>query len=170
VLFIGYFITQFAGYLIHCALHNPHMGPIFKSHADHHERQYPPNDFLSRKYRRADITNRPILYYLIPGALICGLAFYLLPFYLGLAFGLEILLVASINDWLHTQLHIKGHWLEKYGWFWRLRGFHWQHHVNAKKNIGIFSWFSDKLLGTYQPPPLSPGYEISQQLQRSQHD
>lgn len=158
VLIGGYLFVQTAGYLIHWVLHQPIMGRLHKTHNDHHREKYTPEDYLDKTYRHVAGNNRPILYYTPPALLIVAFAFMFLSPLLAAIFTVELAVVAWANDWLHTQMHIEGHWLERYRWFWRLRDLHWHHHVDEGKNLGIFSWFTDKLLGTFEEPKDTPAY------------
>jgi len=161
VLIGGYFLVQSAGYAIHLVLHQPEMGKLHQTHNDHHHQKYSPEDYLSKKYRHVAGGNKPILYYTPPALTIVALSFVFLPTLLASIFTVELAILAWANDWLHTQLHIEDHWLERYSWFWRLRDLHWHHHVNEDKNLGIFSWFTDKVVGTFQEPTLTPMYYLS---------
>ena len=154
----GYVFTQTAGHCIHWVLHRTWAGPIHISHNDHHRRKYTPKDFLDTKYRYVDEGNSPFIYYAIPAVIFVALGFYLLPFHWALILSVELALVAFANDWIHLQLHIDGHWLERYRWFWRCRDLHWQHHVNEGTNYGIFSFFTDKLFGSFKEPVRVPDY------------
>ena len=165
VLVVGYIIVQLAGYVIHSALHQPFMGRVHKTHNDHHREKYSPHDYLDKTYRHVASSNNPILYYTPPALIIVALAFWLMPFYLAAIFTVELAAVAWANDWLHTQMHIEGHWLERYRWFWRLRDLHWHHHVDESKNLGIFSWFSDKLFRTFEEPRGIPSYYLKSDRQ-----
>lgn len=46
VLIGGYFFVQLAGYAIHWALHRPELGPVHKTHNDHHRQKYSIDDFF----------------------------------------------------------------------------------------------------------------------------
>jgi len=147
-----------SGSTLHWVLHQPQMGQLHRTHNDHHRRQYTPEDYLSKTYRKVDSANRPILYYTPPAIIIVALAFWALSPLLATIFAVELVVVAGANDWLHMQLHIEGHWLERYRWFWRLRDLHWHHHVDESKNLGIFFWFSDRMFRTYEEPKQVPSY------------
>lgn len=158
-LVVGYFVIQSAGYVVHKALHQPQLGKIHGTHEIHHKEIYPPEDYLfAGKYKEVPAAAQPVWYYLPPAILMVAGFFYVLPAYIAVSLTAELALVAWMNDWLHQKLHIKGHWLERFSWFHHLRALHWHHHVDDSKNIGIFSWFTDKLLGTYQEPLTRPSY------------
>lgn len=70
-----------------------------------------------------------------------------------------MLLVAS--DHLHGQFHVRGSWLEGWGWFERRRRLHFQHHRDPATNLSLggICGVADRALGTYRPPDLgaAPG-------------
>lgn len=158
-LVIGYFVIQTTGYMVHKALHLPVLGIIHRTHDIHHRLMYPPDDYLDAgEYREVEDQAQPFKYYAAASVPLLFITYYLMPFCIFSALALELLLVAWLNDWLHQKLHIKGHWLEKFRWFHRLRALHWHHHVDDTKNLGIFSWGPDKVLGTFQEPLTTPTY------------
>ncbi len=148
-LIFGYFFTQASGYGIHKLLHWSRLGKLYRSHKTHHEKLYPPEDFLSKTYRDAPISDRPLYYYLLAIALSSVVFYFLLPTAIAVTLLTEMLILAYANDWVHTATHIEGHWLERFEWFVKWRELHLIHHENDAVNIGIFSWFTDKLFGTY---------------------
>ena len=150
-LVIGYLFTQFSGYMIHRALHWKALGRIQRSHETHHERLYPPDDYLSDKYRDVPLKDRAYWYYIPPGLLAAGTFLLLLPLHLAVIIMAEMLVLAWLNDWFHGKLHIRGHWLERFSLFRKWRDLHYQHHVDENVNNGIMSWFSDRILRTYVP-------------------
>ena len=159
-LFFGYFFVQIIGTAgAHRILHHKISGPVFRAHTDHHDTQYPPEDCLSATYRQPHWRNRPIWYYVPPAGLLTAAFFYFTPLYIAIALTIELIAIAWANDWIHEKIHIEGHWLERYKWFWRLRDLHWHHHVDESKNLGIFSWFTDKYISrTFEEPLSVPSY------------
>ena len=61
----------------------------------------------------------------------------------------QLLLFAYISDYIHTEIHIDGSWLEKYDWFIQKRNLHLIHHKRTNKNINIIDHSLDKLLNSY---------------------
>jgi hypothetical protein len=145
----GYFTVQISGYVVHWALHRPELGKAFEAHKEHHQVKYPPENYLSKKYREISIISQPFWYYLPAAIGLIALAFTTLPLYIAGALTAELAFVAWSNDWVHQKLHIEGHWLERYTWFHRLRELHWQHHLDEGTNLGIFSWTGDRIFGTF---------------------
>ena len=134
------------------------MGKMTVSHTIHHEKLYPPDDYLSEEYRNVSLWNRPYWYYAPPAILTSVLCFMLLPWYVAAVLTVELVLVAWLNDYMHCAIHIKGHRLERYDWFLKMRDLHFGHHLDEKVNIGIFSSLMDRMLGTLEPTQLAPIY------------
>lgn len=146
----GVYVTANAvGYVVHRLLHNPFMGRAFRDHYFHHVKLYPPDDYLSDEYREPPEGAGQGKYYI--GALLVLFSPTLLlgwPFYL-IAVA-QSTLVLYVNAWLHDALHIREHFLERYKWFHHLREVHFVHHVDVKKNFGIFDFTADKVCGTLE--------------------
>jgi sterol desaturase/sphingolipid hydroxylase (fatty acid hydroxylase superfamily) len=157
-LVVGYFVIQSTGYAVHKALHQPFLGPIHRTHDVHHKVMYTPKDYLDVSYREVPGEAQPFKYYAGAAIPLIAAVFLFLPVTTAIALTAELLLVAWANDWLHQKVHIKGYWLERYSWFRHLRALHWHHHVDDTKNLGIFSWFTDRILGTYEEPLTTPSY------------
>jgi hypothetical protein len=158
-LVVGYFVIQSTGYAVHKALHHPALGKIHDTHDVHHKLMYPPEDYLDTgKYREVPDNAQPFKYYAAAAVPLVAAVFIFLPLTIAISLAVELAVVAWANDWLHQKMHIKGYWLERYTWFHHLRALHWHHHVDDSKNIGIFSWFTDKILGTYEEATTRPSY------------
>lgn len=154
-----YIFTQFSGYLIHRLLHKPETGRIYVAHNNHHQILYPPENYLSEGfYLNPPWKDRSFWFYLPPALATASLIFLLFPLSLAIILSLELLFIAWLNDVLHNAVHVKGHWLERYHFFHRLRALHWWHHVDEKKNYGIFSWSADRLFKTFELPKEQPSY------------
>jgi hypothetical protein len=56
-----------------------------------------------------------------------------------------------IGNYLHQSFHVKGHWLERYGWFHELRAVHYIHHLHSTRhnyavlNVGL-DWLAGSLV------------------------
>ena len=145
----AYFATQFAGYIVHRLLHNPKLRRLHRSHHVHHRKLYPPKYFLSYRYYGPGWKDNPLVYYAIPAIPLFLLCFWLFAAWYACTLVGEIVLIALINDAIHSRIHIKGHWLERFRWFLWLRGRHYRHHVQEDKNFFIFDKLPDKIFGTY---------------------
>ena len=62
-------------------------------------------------------------------------------------------LMGFLHDYLHDAFHIERHWLYRIpiikNWFASLVSLHYLHHVDMNSNFGIFSFFWDRMFGTY---------------------
>ena len=149
---VGTFIIgNLLGWLVHRVLHSPRMGKLHRDHVHHHTTIYPPDDFLSDTYREPPGGDSQGLYYLTPILLLAIAALLVFGWIYGVVVMLLGTAVLKANGYLHDATHIRGHKLEKYAWFLQLRRMHVQHHINEATNLGIFVWFPDKLMRTYDP-------------------
>ena len=54
-----------------------------------------------------------------------------------------------IGNYLHQSFHVKGHFLERYGWFHELRTVHYIHHLHSTKhNYAVLNVGLDWLCGS----------------------
>jgi len=54
-----------------------------------------------------------------------------------------------IGNYLHQSFHVKGHFLERYGWFHELRAVHYIHHLHSTKhNYAVLNVGLDWLCGS----------------------
>ena len=158
-LVVGYFVIQTTGYLVHKALHHPLLGKIHETHVIHHKQMYPPEDYIdSGQYREVPNEAQPFKYYAAAAVPLVTAVFLLAPLTIAIALAAELVVIAWANDWLHQKFHIEGFWMERYTWFHELRALHWHHHVDDSKNLGIFSWFGDRLFRTYEKVQTTPTY------------
>lgn len=153
VLFvIGTFVIgNFFGWVIHRALHSPRFGKAYRAHLHHHRKIYPPDRFLSDEYLDPPREAEQAVYYLVPMAIVCLLV-ALWSWQYAILAGIEVVAVLWVNEWMHNSLHIRNHWLCRFGWYHRLREIHHEHHVDVLSNLGIINFFPDRVLGTFTDP------------------
>lgn len=142
---------------MHWMIHQRWTGPLHRSHMDHHLEQYPPDDLLSEKYRYpAWYHSGPLLF--LPGFVVVLLGIDAALWLVGApgwslwTFSAVMAVFAGVNDYVHDNMHIRGHWLERFGWFNHWRVVHFQHHFNMRRNFGIVFFGWDRLFGTYKKP------------------
>lgn len=153
VIIFSYFATTLFGYVVHWSLHQKWSGYFNKSHMAHHLKLYPPEDYLSEKYREAGADSTPKFFFLaaLPTLILPTLILY----YVGvLSWGLTLLAfvvmfgIGLMKNYLHDSFHIKNHVLTRIPiikmWFSRLSKLHYYHHVDMSKNFGISSFFWDR--------------------------
>lgn len=151
---VTFIVITLLGYLLHKALHQKWMGRLYRSHLVHHYTLYPPEDYQSYEYRDAGKDNTTFIFTAaaIPLAIIPVALFILhilsLKLLLTIAFSMAIFGMA--HDYLHDAFHIRGYWLTKYKWFNKLVDLHYVHHIFVQKNLGIYSFFWDRLFGSFK--------------------
>jgi len=154
---ITFVLTTLFGYVVHWSLHQSWAGNYNKAHMTHHLKLYPPSDFTSDKYRSAgkDSTVKTFAIAAIPIILfpvgLCVLGFISWP--IMITVWVVQGSVGFIHDWLHDCFHIRNHWLSRIpvirDIFFKWINLHYLHHVNMETNYGIFSFYWDKLFGTF---------------------
>lgn len=154
---VTFLIANLIGYAIHYSLHQSWTGNLNKKHLNHHTIQYPANDYMSDVYRDAGKDNTVFTF--IP----IVLAVIIIPIALGLL-GLMtlasvitaeviILLISFLHNYIHDAFHVTNHILYRLpiirNIFSRWSYLHWLHHCKMQRNFGIFTFFLDRLFGTY---------------------
>lgn len=146
---VVYIVGNAGGYAVHWLLHQEWSGRAYEDHYHHHFTIYPVEDFLSPVYREPPIEAGQAKYYLTAFALMSSpLLFWHWGYFL-LAY-VEVIALLKLNSSLHDALHVSGHRWKKYQWYLKLRALHFEHHVDTGTNLGIFSFFADRIVGTYE--------------------
>jgi hypothetical protein len=125
-------------------MHRQHV----EAHDTHHK-LYPPEAYLDVLYREPPNSHSRLqqALYFGPGLLLVVLVYFtggFVPFIFSLG---AVLLYGYLNQTIHSAIHVKGHWLERFDWFWHLRVVHWLHHTRDV-NFGIITFWCDRLAGT----------------------
>lgn len=148
------FFFTFLGYVIHWSFHQKWSGKFYKSHLNHHTKQYPASNFYSDVYRDAGKDNSVYLFMIVFSPLIITMLLLTItntiPYLLGSIILAEMAVVGFLNNEMHDSFHIKGTMWEKLPFFKRLTDLHYIHHVDMSRNFGIFSFVWDKVFGTYE--------------------
>ena len=141
-------LVEAIGYFWHrCAEHAGALGNLVRyRHWVHHERDYPVHSLRpagEAGYRRAGAWTWFVL-----GGAAGALMFALLPldWALPLAAG-SFLYAWGVISCLHDAFHVRGHWLERFAWFRRIRRLHDIHHWQPG-NYGILFFWMDAWCGT----------------------
>lgn len=161
---VTFLVSETIGYLVHRLAHWPKSGKLYQDHLHHHFQAYPPGQYMTEKYL-GDLKTSFLPYFIPPFILLNVGAAALLPWPLFLVFLITSSTVSLVNNYLHDSFHVKGHWLKKFGWHRGLSDVHWVHHHNVKRNLGIYWYGVDRMLGTFKPfsapgpagPSPSPG-------------
>jgi sterol desaturase/sphingolipid hydroxylase (fatty acid hydroxylase superfamily) len=156
-LLISYIFISFFGYLAHWALHQKWMGFFNIAHMTHHLKMYPPEDYTSDVYRHAGKDSTPRYFIglvspLIIGPIILGIL-GVLPFsVVAVILGMEAAL-GFLHNYIHDTFHINNHWMNRIpvlrDIFHKWNRLHYLHHVDMRKNYGIFLFHWDRILGTF---------------------
>ena len=139
-------------------LHRKWSGFLYRKHIRHHFSLYPPHDFISDVYRSAGKDNTFIVF------LILAIPLILLPIILAIAGIISIAcmiaalivfaIIGGMHDYLHDSFHIRNHWLYRVpiikNYFAKLVDLHYLHHKKVFYNLGIFSFFWDRVFGTFR--------------------
>lgn len=153
-LLLAYLFTTFFGYVVHKAFHKPWMGRAYKAHMNHHLKQYPPNDFYSDKYRSAGKDNTVYLFILafLPILFTIKLLMYLsiLTAPVGVAMLAVMIGVGLLHNYIHDAFHLNKTFLRKFKFFKRLEKLHYIHHIDMRKNLGIYTFIWDKVFKTFR--------------------
>lgn len=150
-----YIITAFLGYVVHWAIHQPWSGTAHEAHRRHHVELYPPGDLISDKYRSAGAKSTVwtflALFSPVVVAPFVAWAMGKLTFTQAITIVATMALVGLANDSIHDSFHVRDHWMSRViPGYHKMRERHFIHHVNMKKNFGIYSFTSDKIFGTYK--------------------
>lgn len=142
------------GHIVHWSLHQRWMGRFNSAHMTHHIKLYPPEDYTSDVYRSAGKNSTTRFF------AVAAIPLILIPVVLAIT-GIVSMSIAGIilvveavmgflHNYIHDAFHVNNHWLNKVPGFSRWNKIHYIHHVDMTKNYGIFTFFWDRLFGTYQ--------------------
>jgi sterol desaturase/sphingolipid hydroxylase (fatty acid hydroxylase superfamily) len=141
----AYVAVSFFGYWVHRALHAPWSGVVHRGHMRHHLDLYPPGRLVSPRYDHArwwesgTFLFAPPLAIVVVAALLAGAPWYAAAAMLGFAL---------LSDAVHDGFHLDRPGLQRFAAYRRLRGAHFAHHLNMRRNYGILTLVWDRLFGT----------------------
>jgi len=146
--FLTYYLFNSIEYVFHKLGHYRHKyNYIYNLHSHHHKKHYTITRLVSDTYEH---NNEGIIAYVPPIMIV------LYSLYLGLdseTFNhvfIQLVIHSFVNDYIHTQIHIRNSWLERYDWFRESRRLHFIHHNKLNYNMSFgFDYTFDKLNGTY---------------------
>jgi sterol desaturase/sphingolipid hydroxylase (fatty acid hydroxylase superfamily) len=148
-LIIGFAVYNLIEYSFHRIAHVTHKyNFVYIAHKKHHQ-HYPPSDLLSKQYRTS---GEGIVAFSVPSLFVLIFMYFsIIPLETFKILMCEFIFLTILSDFIHTQLHIEGSYLEKYDWFNEIRRLHLIHHKKFNKNLsfGGLSYIPDKLIGTY---------------------
>jgi len=152
-----YYTTSLLGFVIHWAIHKPWAGKAYRAHRAHHVDLYPPGKLISDVYK--DPGHRSTVFTFV----LAFLPLLLLPVVLCLFDVITVLsavaavfamvLVGLLDDIVHDSYHVRNHWLSKIiPGYNHMRQMHFVHHINMRKNFGIYNFLFDKIFHTHKKP------------------
>jgi sterol desaturase/sphingolipid hydroxylase (fatty acid hydroxylase superfamily) len=146
---LTYLFSEAVGFAIHWVAHRPWSGRMFRHHMVHHAKDYPPNRFMTDKYLVG--LKESFIWYFAPAFVLMNLtAWLLLAWPLALTFSLITIGVSVFNDLVHDSFHVENHWMTQFRWHSRTRELHRIHHVNVKKNLGMYLTIYDRIFGSFR--------------------
>ena len=156
-ILISYIVTSLFGYVVHWSLHQTWAGGFNKAHMTHHEILYPPSDFTSDTYRNAGKDSTPKFFALAALPLILTPIILWAVGVLPLSLMITVLVVEGImgflHDYIHDAFHITNHWMSRTpvlrDIFAKWTQLHYLHHVDMKKNFGIFVFHWDRIFKSF---------------------
>lgn len=146
-LVLGFVLFEAAVFGSHYMMHVRWTGPLWRAHQEHHKR-YNPKQPTTEKFQ--PIGWRSFRFRALIFLAAVGLVFAVFPISIALILLVEFSVLSYLTDYIHDATHTTGHKLEKYGWYRRLMDIHQIHHANAKKNLGILTFFWDRLAGRFK--------------------
>jgi len=162
VMIAHYFGTLFILYCWHWQAHQnlswvPFNKECRRLHNEHHFKTYPPSKYFGKDVTKLEVTHdsfftqhEMLMYSMLVVQLVIG-------YYIGEKFGplagvfIFAVVGAYIANYLHQSFHVKGHFLERYGWFHELRAVHYIHHLHSTRhnyavlNVGL-DWMCGSLV------------------------
>lgn len=149
LVLLGYWCTGFVGVLTHVVGHARLFDRWFRAHTvGHHIVAYPPSRFLSDNF---EISTDPNWKFYLPAAYGPALGAA------ALGYGWPVPVVMAVTsmvaiwfaDHIHTGMHLRGFWMERWALFRELRRLHVFHHKgDFHANFGVYDFLFDILLGT----------------------
>jgi len=150
----SFFLTTLLGYIAHYVMHQEWSGRLYQAHKTHHFILYPTSDFFSDKYRGAGIDDSGKFFILLFSPiilLILGLGWFgVIPLWAAILVVVEMGITGYAHDYLHEKTHLTKTWWKQFGWFQEWTKLHYTHHVNTGSNLGIFSFWVDRVMGTFK--------------------
>jgi len=147
---------SFLGYWSHRAFHQPWSRWFYRAHMNHHLQQYPPGNFFSDKYREAGADDTMWYFLAVFSPLLITLAlltcFGVISWLVGITTLVSMFACGYAHDYIHALFHVNGSWINRFklGQYWiRL---HQEHHNDMQVNLGIFTFWCDRLFSTFVKP------------------
>lgn len=148
---LTFLLVESVAYGVHKVAHSPKSGALFRNHLHHHSQAYPPSRFQAESYL-GDLKTSFLPVFIPLFFVVNVLAAAVLSWPCFLVFFVVSSAGSLVNNYLHDSYHISTHWLRRFGWYHRLAGMHRIHHENVKKNLSIYWYGFDRLVGSIRFP------------------
>jgi len=152
-IYVGLFITTHflynaIEYMYHKLGHYNHKyNYIHNLHMIHHKKHYPVTMLQSDTYRH---NYEGVVAYTPPTMVLMYVFYKIIPYHYLMLIITQIGVNVCINDYIHTRVHLKSTWLDKYDWFLEIRRLHLTHHKKLYSNYSFgYDYTIDKLSNTY---------------------
>lgn len=119
----------------------------------HHLKMYPPSNFSSDVYRGTGKDSSLIFFIiaLIPLIILLIIIGLLINYVPAMIAGIVTLVLNGLlHNYIHDSFHINKSWVRRFSSFQRLEKLHYIHHANMRKNFGIFTFYWDRLFGSFK--------------------
>ena len=133
-----WYFCNLMDWILHTMSHIPSKLPILKTihhiHMTHHKMHYPITKLLQPvpyKSGGGEIAFGPIIF------LMFSIIYLVLPIRISVVVILESTIFLLVSDRLHVEYHLKGSYLERFGWFMRRRERHFWHHKHLRQNMSL---------------------------------
>lgn len=154
IIAITFVFSTFLGYWAHLAFHQSWSGIFYRAHTNHHTIQYPPNDFISEKYRSAGKYNSAyyftFIFLPIIGLLVSSVFFLGISTFTCLIILATMLSVGLLHDNIHDSFHLQNSIWHHLPFHKKWQQLHLVHHIDQSKNFGVYNFLFDKLFKTFQ--------------------
>jgi sterol desaturase/sphingolipid hydroxylase (fatty acid hydroxylase superfamily) len=153
-IIVAFIFSTLIGHILHWSLHKKWTGRLKRSHMSHHLIMYPPHNLSSDVYKSSGKDSSVIIFTLAALIIMCITTLVSLLLLHSISIMITNIIVITTNGLLHNYIHDSFHlnksWLDKFEYYKEIKRLHYIHHTNMKKNFGIFSFFYDKLFGTFK--------------------
>ena len=144
----GIVSVQVFTYLGHRLAHWPGSGKLFRSHMYHHSKAYPPSRYESVSYVE-NVAGSFVWPFVALFFAVATIMFLILPVWVFVGYFVAAAIASLASDYIHDSFHIVDHPLRRMPFYSRLTALHRIHHSNVKKNLGIYTFWVDRAVGSF---------------------
>jgi hypothetical protein len=148
---LSVYVCEFFGWLTHLLGHRKFTGAWYRAHMGHHLQDYPASRFLSAAYINATVNNSPgyVPTILLTPFVVCAMTQVDVSLKVWMVCQVVAILSLYASNAFHQAYHIRGHPLERWAWFHKLRALHYFHHKgNMQHNYALSDFVLDRFNGS----------------------